>query len=332
MPRRQHPLRTKWLVPKLVLIPLLTLALVSGNAAAGSRSRVTVHLRAGTFPDEMTYAFGRIWVLSHRGPGITRIKPATNRAKFLYLQTNQCYLPVAGARRVWFANCSGEVPTPLIYALDPKTGTVVARTRGTGVAFGDGSVWTVRGYGKVLVRLDPQTRVVLARIQLPITPDENGQHPGTYGLGALWLTNSSDAVVRVDPATNRVARVIPLPGGQATPAAGYFDTGRIAFAAGKVWVPNAGGLYEIDPTTNKATRLSIALHGFSELGDVEAVGSGDHVFVRTSDTSIVEIDATTGQAFRRFKASGGGGGFTVARGSLWIANAADDTVWREPIP
>jgi streptogramin lyase len=327
-------------VRRLILVVSLfvhALVLAVATAGAGSPKHITIHLQTGSFPNDVSYAFGRIWVVSHRGYGITRIDPATNRGQNLNVPTNQCYPLATGAGRLWFSNCSGESPNPRVYALDPRTGNIVARASGEGVAFGDGSIWTIRlvtrrggQVDNVLVRLDPRTRIVLARISLPISPDVNGQSPGTFGVGALWLSNSNDVVARVDPATNTVAAVIPLPGGKAT-TDGYFSTGRIAFAAGKVWVPAPDGLYQIDPATNTATRLPIALHGFSQLGDVNAIASGNHVFVRTSDTSVAEIDASTGAVVHRYTASGGGGGFTVARGSLWIANAGNDTVWREPL-
>jgi streptogramin lyase len=320
---------------RLALISLLTLAFACAVAAAGGQRHATIRLRAGSFPDDVAQAYGAIWVASHRGYGITMIDPKTNRASYLTLPTNQCGPLAAGAGRVWFSNCSGETPNPLIYALNPTTGKVVARTPGQGVAFADRSVWTIRlGNAKdILVRLDPRTRVALARIPLPITPDPNGQFPGSYGLRALWLCNSDDAVVRVDPATNTVAAVIPLPGGHSA-TTGYFSTGRLAFAAGRVWVPTPGGLYEINPRTNTAARLPIALHGFSQLGDVDAVSDGNNVYVRTSDQTIVEIDAASRTIVKHFPAppTGGGGGFTVAHRSLWVANAGDDTVWREPIP
>jgi outer membrane protein assembly factor BamB len=101
-----------------------------------------------------------------------------------------------------------------------------------------------------------------------------------------------------------------------------------AFAAGKVWVPNPAGLYQIDPATNTAKVVPIPLHRMSQNGDVNAVADGDKVYVRTSDTSIACIDARTGKVVRRFPATGGGGGLTVARGSLWVVNAGPGTVWR----
>jgi outer membrane protein assembly factor BamB len=97
-----------------------------------------------------------------------------------------------------------------------------------------------------------------------------------------------------------------------------------AFAAGKVWVPNPAGLYQIDPATNTAKVVPIPLHGMSQNGDVNVVADGDKVYVRTSDTSIACIDARTGKVVRRFPATGGGGGLTAPAGRYGSSTPAPE--------
>jgi hypothetical protein len=72
------------------------------------------------------------------------------------------------------------------------------------------------------------------------------------GAGALWVVGS-DEVVRIDPATDKVAARVPVPATGSGPAA-------VAVGAGAVWVPVAvpGALWGIDPDDDKVTaRISL---------------------------------------------------------------------------
>lgn len=92
------------------------------------------------------------------------------------------------------------------------------------VAAGFGSVWVTIDRG--LVRLDPATGAVVARISL------GGRPWGVaVGEGAVWVGNMDDGTVaRVDPATNTVAWRVTLhtPLGQASPVG-------VAAGGGSVW-------------------------------------------------------------------------------------------------
>jgi outer membrane protein assembly factor BamB len=128
--------------------------------------------------------------------------------------------------------------------------------------------------------------------------------------------------------------VIALPGAKSAFAAtgGFFSADFVACTGGKVWVPNLAGLYAIDPGTNAATRVPVAIRPNSRLGDPGITAANGHVFVRTSDTTVDEVDAATGTIVHTYRATGGGGGqIAVAYRSLWVPNAASGTVWREPI-
>lgn len=55
------------------------------------------------------------------------------------------------------------------------------------------------------------------------------------------------------------------------------------------------------------------------------------VAVRGTWTTTFSGDEQFSFGGHQLPATGGGGGIAVARGSLWIANAGADTVWREPL-
>jgi streptogramin lyase len=104
-----------------------------------------------------------------------------------------------------------------------------------GIAAGSGAVWVVgNDADHTLWRIDPATGHVTT-IRLPFAP-----RAVAVGYGGVWLVDrAGGAVVRVDPATGRLGRGIPVGRG---PSA-------VAIGAGFVWVANelSGTVSRIDP-------------------------------------------------------------------------------------
>jgi DNA-binding beta-propeller fold protein YncE len=91
------------------------------------------------------------------------------------------------------------------------------------------------------------------------------------GAGALWVVGS-DEVIRIDPATDKVAARIPVRATGSGPAA-------VAVGAGAVWVPVAvpGALLGIDPGNDKvAARISL---GGPLRGPMSVAATRDTVWV-----------------------------------------------------
>jgi streptogramin lyase len=292
-------------------------------------TQITLSIPA--FPNGAVVSNGIVWVESHREATLWRIDPATNAAKAVPLSSPQCGPPAYGAGRIWYSSCFGITGQALTYGFNPKTRRAVVFTKGGAPAYAGGSVWMIDPRKNILLRADPRTGVVLKRLRLGISPAPNGTWAGSQCGDSLWTTNGVDAVQRTTLATNKT-HVIALPGGHDTNGTGYFGVSTVACAAGKVWIPNGAGLFELDPTTENALLLPIPIESFSQLGDVAIVADRDSVYLRTSDTQVVQIDANTGKVTAQFPAAGGGGGIAVAAGSLWVVNAEDGTVWREPLP
>ena len=99
-------------------------------------------------------------------------------------------------------------------------------------------------------------------------------------------------------------------------------------AAGAVWITNSAGLFRIDPSHNRAGRLPIRAKPFSEYGHIDVAAGEDRVWMRAGDRRVVAVDPRTARVTDRRPASGGGGNIEFGFGSLWVANAADDDVWR----
>jgi streptogramin lyase len=312
---------------RLAFAGLATAAAVTGPPPGTT----VIRLSAAAFPDSALSVNGAVWIEAHREALIYRIDPKTNAVEKIALSAPQCGPLAYGARRIWFSSCFGVTGVARSYGIPVRNGKWVINTKGGGPAFAGGSLWVVDETKAVLIRSDPRSGVVLRRIKLAISEAPNGQWAGTPCFGSLWVTNGVDAVQQIDLAKN-TSRVVPLPGGHDTTGSGYFASTVAACASGKVWVPNGAGLFELDPATGDATLLPIAIASFSQQGDVAIVADGGDVYLRTSDTTVVKIDGATAKVVARFPAAGGGGGIAVADGSLWVVNAADGTVWREPLP
>jgi YVTN family beta-propeller protein len=158
----------------------------------------------------------------------------------------------------------GDVMAPLdrVRVLPTDPGWLFATTPDAGgyndVAVGEGGVWLARDGGPVLKRLDPDTREVVATIELPFTAKSLAT-----GAGALWLTAILDDVVaRLDPATNEITMTVRVGRG----------ADGIAVGEDAVWVASSidGTVSRIDPESGEI----VATIEVGERPEDVAVGEG----------------------------------------------------------
>jgi streptogramin lyase len=306
---------------------LASLVLVTSAPGAPGIARIVT---PGS-PGHMMIAYGSLWVSTHRGGFIYRIDPKTNHKTAINVGNALCGPLAVGGGAVYAGGCDGN---PVTYKISAANNRVVAQRRGTTPVFAAGSLWTLSPDLRHVWRVDPRSGVVLAKLEPGIDTLKSGGPMG-YGYGSLW--DVADTVAsRIDVTTDKVTAVVPLPGSKASGDynGGYLYGDYVAFAAGKVWITNAAGIYVIDPTANIARLLPIPLTPMSQGGDITITVAAGSVWVRTSDTTVVQIDPKTEQVVKTYPAlaAGGGGGIAVGFGSLWIANVGIDSVSRLPIP
>ena len=123
-----------------------------------------------------------------------------------------------------------------------------------------GSLWTTDSVEDRVIRVDPETNRVVARIRT------RGHSPLgiTFGAGSIWVGNrNSGTVTRIAPKTNKARKPIRVGSG---PYA-------LAFGAGSVWVSNeaSGTVSRINPKRNKVIK-TIRVRGGPN-GLVVALGS-----------------------------------------------------------
>ncbi|HWT25356.1 MAG TPA: PQQ-binding-like beta-propeller repeat protein [Solirubrobacteraceae bacterium] len=174
----------------------------------------------------------------------------------------------------------------------PPVGTqphVVAEATlvGTGGALeaGFGSVWAAdNGTGEVL-RVDPETRRVQARIRV------GGQPTMRAAAGAIWAT-AEGRLTKIDPATNRVAaridlRLTPRQPADAVPGRGV------------LWVITPLELLAVDPRGDEVTRrIPIARAGFQAASYTFDAGA---IYVGRPDGVLLTFDTRTGARTSRVR-------------------------------
>jgi DNA-directed RNA polymerase specialized sigma24 family protein len=222
------------------------------------------------------------------GGAAARLAPASRRGPAVF-GLAAALLLAALATGVWSITDAGTARS----APGPRVVTTVAVADGLGrsaqVAFG--SVWLSATNDDAVLRVDPRTRRVLARIAVGTDVNLGA------GAGGVWAvprrpSRATTRLIRIDPRTNRVvARIaIPSPGGR-------YPLGGAAILAGRrVWVVGAQGLVAVDPATNRLVR-QVVLGG--DFLVAESHLRGNELWIIRADQSITRLDAFTGHRLGR---------------------------------
>ena len=302
-------------------------------SSAAPPAGVSATISAPGFPAIVAAGYGSVWIAGHRSGVLYRVNPRTNRVtgKLLLPGPINGSLTLAGGV-VWAESPAPDGSAAYVYRIDPWKMRILGRHEGVTVAVAASSWWLSSFQQPALLRIKPSTRRVVARItKFGVNSAAGFNLVTAAGLGSVWVYSPDNAVIRISTATNRVTAVIPLPGSKSANSitTGYLSGGPTAITGGYVWVANPAGLYRIDPQSNSAELLPIKFTPFSQWGlPGIATGADGTLFVRTSDDAVTQVDPKTGHVLRSYPAAGGGGEIAVGFGSLWVANAVDDTVSR----
>jgi DNA-binding SARP family transcriptional activator/streptogramin lyase len=235
------------------------------------------------------------------------------------------------------------------------------------IGVGAGSVWVADGRRGVLLRFEPGYDTVRERIRFPRSR-EVASPPGgrvrspragiAVGAGAVWVTNGSNRLIRIDPRTSRqtgirvpyrlngvavgagavwgmaseraaVVRVDPRRGAvtEEVPIVGKqgVDTPlplAIAAGAGAVWVleGNTATVTEIDPVTRAVvSTIQIGV----ERVPAELAAAGDTAWVANSDGTLTRIARGSSSA-RSVRVSQSLGEVATEGRMIWTTTTAVD--------
>ena len=148
-----------------------------------------------------------------------------------------------------------------------------------------GSVWIPDNVAGVVLRVDPRTRALRARIRVGF-----GQpYRLAAGGGALWAPDSDGiGVLRIDRADNALTRHVWS--GDAHDTRFYVDA--VVAGAGAVWAVGPSGALRLDPATGKGIARAAA---GADVGTDWATIAGDTFWLLASDGRLYTLDPATGK-------------------------------------
>ena len=285
-----------------------------------------IMLRTGRH--RLAFGAGTVWVADDTGT-VNRIDPLANHiTATIQVASERAGLRGAavGAGGVWVpvANPGGLAR---IDAASNRVVTTIPLGRPlrdpVGVAATEDAVWvTCCAYevagrpGGKLIRVDPARNKVTARITLPEDP-----LAVAASRTQVWVATTQGGAIRVDPASNRVARVLrggPQGGAQT-----------VAVGAGAVWLanPGDGSVARLDPGDPEGVQVIRV-----DAATLLTVGAGAVWAVATNDQGVLRIDPVDNAVH---------GGFAMSRvhsvqsiaygdGSVWVVQGGSTLLRLDP--
>jgi hypothetical protein len=181
---------------------------------------------------------------------------------------------------------------------------------------GFGSVWLDDTNRNQLLRMDPHSHHVIARIPV------RGDAAVKIGDDAVWVLESAGAgftsagpLLRIDPRTNRVVARIPL----RTRSGERFMGWNVRSGPGFIWVIGPRGALRVDAHTNRITR-TIDIGSRYEVSNAEV--SGTDLWILVNDGRMLRYDALTGarKGIARVPVTGD---LTRSGGAVYLLNQTD---------
>jgi hypothetical protein len=202
------------------------------------------------------------------------------------------------------------------YRLDPTSGTASTTIDYSGgwlnltlgCAVGEGSLWIAATdlfqNGGTVVRIKQGTATVDQRMYVPGFAVAVTTVPGSVWVAA----DVPSALLRIDPATNQVARSVSLPE----------SPNGLAVGGGSAWVSGPTSLMRVDLTSYAVTKIDLG-------SDVHDVAFGDGSVWATVDKTgttsakLVRIDPATGSVIASVDVVGSPWDVAIGSGYAWVA-------------
>jgi YVTN family beta-propeller protein len=161
----------------------------------------------------IAFGAGSAWMpTGPKGLTVARIDPATNKTIAEISVPPDSFTAVFSYNLVWVSSTAKSVVSVIHPASNKVIAEIPVDANPRFMAAGEGFVWTLNQGTGTVSKIDPRTMKVVATIDAGV--------PGTggdiaTGEGALWVTQKSIPVTRIDPATNKVTAQLTGPGGDA---------------------------------------------------------------------------------------------------------------------
>ena len=189
-----------------------------------ARVAITKRFRVKTRAIGVAVGGGSLWVVDRLANSVSRIDLATAKVEDEVPVGTDPLRTAFGFGALWVANAD-DATVSVIRPGVAEPETIRVDPRPYGIDAGEGAVWVTGNSLSRIVRIDPDTRKVVTKIDTRTSP--LGLFDVAAGAGAVWAANWLDlTLVRIDPKTNRVVERIKLPGAPRG----------IAIAGDDVWV------------------------------------------------------------------------------------------------
>lgn len=280
-----------------------------------SLDEVAETIKVGGYPDWIELDKHTAWIANDAIDSMQCFDAKTNKLiKAIYVN-KPCAAFTIGFGSLWTMSCgehalmrfdliSGKAIASVPMTLADNEGSIVAAS---------GAVWVLSDEKGVLLRIDPKTNMVAAKIHV-----RAGSYAVMGGYGAIWITNTKDgSVERIDPEENKVVANIPV-GKQPR---------FLTLGEGGVWTLNQedGSVTRIDPRTNKViAHIDCGVPGTG--GDISA-GEG-YVWVRAKKELLLAIDPKSNKVVAKFGPVAGSGAVRAGGGYVWVSAHDVNKVWK----
>ncbi len=238
---------------------------------------------------------------------------------------------VAGSGNVvWVASDASRTISSIEAGEPAPTHVVAPNAVPNALAAADDAVWVLDGSRRELVRIDAAYGAVTRRIVLPRAPPSpaTNRRPSSFsvavGAGALWVTDGSTRLLRIDPREGRPVRADDL-------RAPLDD---VAVGEGAVWAISgqAATVFHVDGGGSVRNRIRIATRTGASAPFPLAVAVGEgSVWVLDGNTqTVTRIDARLGGVTATIALGIGANPneIAVGAGAVWVANGGNGTLAR----
>ena len=236
-------------------------------------------------------------------PGVSRSMSAIDKIAEFKI-TGSPDWSVVTKDSVWVTTGRADHVVQMVEATN-KVGLIVEIARPcSGLADAFGSVWAPSCKDHAVMRIDPATGKVIAKIPADPANSEGGI---TVGDGSVWIVTKPSTLVRIDPATNAIVKSFPLPSESENPL----------FSDGFIWISSFGHdqLLKVDPASGQVLKTIPV----GPKPRFLTAGAGSIWTLNQGDGSVSRIDATTGNVLATIPCGiqGGGGEITFGDGFVW---------------
>jgi branched-chain amino acid transport system substrate-binding protein len=258
------------------------------------------------------------------------VDPETNEVTGQLQIPGRPSLVAAAGGSVWVASDASRTVSLIPVAKQAVTHAVATEASASALAADREGAWLLDGNRRILLRIDPAydeptRRVPLPRgSPLPVTNRRLSSFSVSSGAGALWVTDGSTRLLRIDPESGET-RTVEV----------QHPLDDVAVGAGGVWAISgrAASVFKVDTEARAVeTRIRIVSRlGAAAPFPVAVAVAGGSVWVLNANTQTVSridpefdgIAATIPLGIGRNPND-----ITAGAGSVWVPNGGDGTLAR----